>query len=184
MTWLTPHLVIAPGFSSQTAGNPTGFWLGWGMTSWIMKRGIWTAILHPSQLSDSWSSEMCRRLAAGKPRGVVSKAQELLGAVYHKITEVLGPFMMRSYLSWTSEWHSNYCKKPSTDLFFLSKDPQKQLVPFDFFFLHVGVELVLNHFPGTPAWCQCHWRLAACGITFGGWIGKWPCLAKVVKWVI
>lgn len=168
--------VIAPGFSSQTAGNPTGFWLGWGMTSWIMKRGIWTAILHPSQLSDSWSSEMCRRLAADKPRGLLAKLKNYLGQSIERSEKswVLSYILLAS----VSTFHGSLFSPQRTPqktcpfrfLFFfacwcgtgfesLSRDSCVMLVP-----LEIGS--MRHHF----------WRLNR----------KWPCMAKVAKgmWVI
>ena len=105
-----------------------------------MKRGIWTAILHPSQLSDSWSSEMCRRLAADKPRGLLAKLKNYLGQSIERSEKswVLSYILLAS----VSTFHGS--------LFSPQRTPKK--LDFEFcFFLHVGVELVLNHFPGTPA---------------------------------
>ena len=150
-----------------------------------MKRGIWTAILHPSQLADSWSSDMCRRLAADKPRGLLAKLKNYLG---QSIT--------RSQKSWVLSWcgvtrraHPNDTQTTVStfhgSLSSPQRTPQKTWFRILFFFAcwcGTGFESLSRDscvmlVPLEIGSMRHHfWRLNR----------KWPCMAKVAKgmWVI
>lgn len=124
MTWLTPHLAIAPNWVLAQMRYDFLNYEAWDMDGYLAPFSAgWFMVFWHVQTTCSWQAT-----------GVVSKAQELLGAVYHKITEVLGPFMMRSYPSCTSQWHSNYCKHLPRISLFPSKDPPKNLISNFVFF--------------------------------------------------
>ena len=138
---------------------------------------------------------------SGQTTGVVSKIQELLGRVYHKIAAVLGPFMMRSYLSWTSKCTQTTASTFHGSLFSSSKDPRKQIVPSTLsgaclsIFVCFFCMLVRNWFWITfqgllrDASATGDWQHAASLLEAESEVSQRlkPCMAKVLngfKWII